>query len=127
MRSALILLYSDNLFLFYILSILKCHSPAAPSEPLVLTLLQTMLEQCPSGAPFGCSCDLIQVQGPDPPPTAPSAPPPAVAAEGGGGGGPLTAVIVEVYCDNRGLTEFPPKLPDNTTTLYIRNNRWEPC
>ena len=84
-----------------------------------------MLDQCPSAAPFGCSCDLIQVDGAPAAPAAPAAASAAATAgtEGGDEAGPLMAVIVEVYCDNRGLEEFPPWLPDNTTTLYIRNNR----
>ncbi|KAF0302650.1 Protein halfway [Amphibalanus amphitrite] len=69
----------------------------------VLRLTQTMLDQCPSAPPFGCSCDLIQV---DVAPTPAASP--ASAESGTGGEGPLIAVIVEVYCDNRGLTEFPP-------------------
>ena len=73
-----------------------------------------MLKKCPSAPPFGCSCDLVQVDGPLPSPSPAGAP---------AGSGPLKAVIVEVYCDDRNLTEFPPHLPDNTTSLYIRNNR----
>ncbi|XP_037073907.1 protein singed wings 2-like [Pollicipes pollicipes] len=69
----------------------------------VLRLALTVQRQCPSAPPFGCSCDLVQVQyAPD--------------------SGTVSPVILEVHCDSRGLHSFPPQLPEGSTLLSIKNN-----
>ncbi|XP_071452068.1 protein singed wings 2 [Hetaerina americana] len=109
---------------------LMCSDDSYPGKPLfpVMALIKHLHDQCPDSHPWHCNCSMTNV----------------VWHSGGdlgmgwaSGGGSTTGggvvgkgkrpdwlvPVIMVDCSHRNLSRLPSRLPDNTTSLYVKGNR----
>ncbi|XP_046402874.1 protein singed wings 2 [Ischnura elegans] len=98
---------------------LMCRDDAYSGKPLfpVMGLIKHLHDQCPDSHPWHCNCTMTKV-------VWHSGGEVGMIWTGGKGKRPDWLVpVITVDCSHRNLSRLPSRLPDNTTTLFVKGNR----